>query len=79
MSQRQHNRENLGHLISDLGSDVRDLVRWATVVRDLGSSDNCESEGVQMVGSAMREVAKRVEESWEAAFRLSHHLRRSQA
>ena len=75
MNKREHRRDNLADLISDMECDVADLLRWATVVYDLGSSDNCDREGVQVVGSAMEAVAKRVKEDWNAAFVLSHGLR----
>jgi hypothetical protein len=75
MSQRQHRHDNLADLIADMEPDVCDLLRWATVVYDLGSSDNCDREGVQVVGAAMEEVAKRVKDGWAAAFELSRPLR----
>ena len=75
MSQREHRRENLADLISDMESDVADLLAWALVVYDLGSSDNCDAKGVQVVGAAMEDVAKRVKADWNAAFQLSRCLR----
>ncbi|CAA2160728.1 hypothetical protein MBRA_05884 [Methylobacterium brachiatum] len=75
MSQREHRRDNLADLISDMESDVADLLAWALVVCDLGSSDNCEAKGVQVVGAAMEDVAKQLQTDWNAAFRLSRHLR----
>ena len=67
----QHRRDNL----ADMESDVADLLRWAAVVYDLGTSDNCDREGVQVVGAAMEAVAKRVKEDWNAAFVMSRSLR----
>ena len=75
MSQREHRRDNLANVIADMESDVADLLRWAIVVFDLGSSDNCDHEGVQVVGAHMEDVAKRVKDSWTAAFEMSRCLR----
>ncbi|MHC2104415.1 hypothetical protein [Methylobacterium sp. CM6246] len=75
MSRREHRRDNLADLICDMESDVADLLAWALVVYDLGSSDNCEAKGVQVVGSAMEAVAKRLQADWNAAFHLSRDLR----
>lgn len=75
MSQRQHRRDNLADLISDMEGDVRDLRLWAITVFELGTCDNDPSACLQVVGPAMREVAERVEASWEHAFKLSRNLR----
>jgi hypothetical protein len=75
MSKRDQSRTNLADLISDMESDVRDLTYWADTVFQLGSSDDCPAGPLLVVGPAMQEVAKRVEASWEAAFRMSQDLR----
>jgi hypothetical protein len=75
MSLRDHSRTNLADLISDMESDVRDLTRWADTVFLLGTGDNDPAGSLLVVGPAMQEVAKRVEASWEVAFRMSRHLR----
>ena len=75
MSQREHRRDNLANLISDMETDVADLLAWANVVYDLGSSDNCTATGVQVVGYNMRDVAQRLQDDWNAAFKLALSLR----
>ncbi|MCJ2126772.1 hypothetical protein [Methylobacterium sp. J-077] len=75
MSQREHRRDNLAELISDMESDVRDLTRWASTVFELGTSDNDPSDCLLVIGPVMREIAERVEASWEHAFKLSRPLR----
>lgn len=75
MNQRQHRRENLADLISDMEDDVARVLSLATVVYDLGSSDNCTARGVQVVGIVLEEVAQRVQADWSAAFQLSRSLR----
>lgn len=77
MSQREHRRDNLASLLFDMESDVRDLTRWAATVCELGSSDNDPSDCLLVVGPAMREIAERVEASWEHAFKLSRPLKES--
>ena len=75
MSQRDHRRDNLADLISDMEPDVCDLVRWASLVHALGSSDFLSLECLMTIGDAMEETAKRVKDSWGAAFELSRNLR----
>jgi hypothetical protein len=75
MSQREHSRDNLADLISDMETDVCDLIRWASLVQSLGSTDYLSLENLTIVGSAMEDTAKRVKDSWTVAFELSRPLR----
>lgn len=64
-------RDDLFGILSDMEMDVRDLTRWAETVYELGTSNNDPSECLLVIGPAMEQVAKRVEESWERALNLS--------
>ena len=76
MSQREHRRDNLADLVSDMESHVRDLVRWGQAVRAMGcSGSDVEAGALFVVGDAMIEVAVKVESDWERCFELSRPLR----
>ncbi|MCJ2011549.1 hypothetical protein [Methylobacterium sp. J-076] len=74
MIHRQHRRDNLANLLFDIESDIRDLTRWAATICELGVTDNDPSECLLVVGPALREIAERVEASWEHAYKLSHSI-----
>ena len=76
MSGPASRRDDLASLISDMESDVRDLVRWGQAVRTMGCSNgSVESGSLFVVGDAMVEVAVKVESDWERCFELSRPLR----
>lgn len=78
MSFRQHRRDDLGQLISDLEVDIRAYQQWAAAFYALAQSDLPLSDALQVMAEAMDDQAKRVVDSWEAAFALSCYLRRPQ-
>ncbi|GEP01894.1 hypothetical protein [Methylobacterium haplocladii] len=75
MTARAARRDDLAGLIFDMDVGVGNLVKWALVVRDFGSTDDgaC-ADALYVVGEAMLDQARAVQEDWQRAFDLSRPL-----
>lgn len=62
--------DDLGKLLADMESDVRDLTRWVETIWQLGTSDYDPRICLLVIGPAMEDVARRVELDWERALDL---------